>query len=142
MSRTPTKFVAQVTIQHFVVEVSPAPHCWLDFGGTWVPEAGIDDRRDERAADIMARFCAIPRIHDRDIEYNGHFGPFFYYACDVEDSERVGKAVIALLRRFERRMRSTKAYKEAQRRGVGHKDVLQSLSTPAADGQPQAPEVR
>ena len=133
MAKAPTKFVAQVTVQHFAVEVSPALLIWMDIGGTKVRETNIDDTSQERSFEIMDAFCAIPGIHSRDIEYNGHLGPYFYYACDVEDSEQVKRAVFALLRKLERRMRSTKAYKEAQRLGVGHKDELESEAQTAPE---------
>lgn len=108
------RFVAEVqeVIVRYTVEVSSDLLMWMDLGGTRVPGARIDDTSPDRAMEILERLEAIDGIEERSIEYNGHFGPFIYFACEAGKEESVTRAVILVIVDCERRMLRSAAHRK------------------------------
>jgi len=117
-------FEAHVTRIHYGIEVSIPLHIWLECGGmkpNGFPPDGSDpkdveacDRRckinDARAERIFEQFDAIRGISH--VEYNGHFGPYVYFACEPQDAENVMAGVRRVLRVAYRQMVRSAAYKQ------------------------------
>ncbi len=119
-------FKAEATRVHYVIEVPIPLLTWLECGGmrpNGLPPDGSDpsmedresrDRRrkqnDARSERIFAALEAISGISH--VEYNGHFGPYVYFACQPSDSKRVIGHVARRLRKAHTQMSRSGAYKQ------------------------------
>lgn len=88
------RFVATTTqvVVHRSVEIPGGLLDWMD-----------DSSRGKVAAKtssftIFDRFKAVPNIITDYIEYNGHFGPYVYFACEDKHVEQVTQDVLAIIR--------------------------------------------
>lgn len=132
----PARFVATVTevIVHHAIEVSPDLLMWMDLGGTRESSRGpngedpIDDTDHERAFAILQRLIAIDGVESSSVEYNGHYGPYVYFACEQSKAEKACAAACAIVADCNRRMLRTKAHRTM----VAWRDARKALVTPEA----------
>ena len=122
---TMPNFKAEATRVHYAIEVPTSLLTWIECGGmrpNGFPPDGSDpkdvaacDRRckqnDARAERIFATLEAINGISH--VEYNGHFGPYVYFACQPSDSKRVIDSVVQALRKAHTQMSRSSAYKQS-----------------------------
>lgn len=116
-------FEVHVTQVHHAIEVPRPLLTWLDCGGmepNGFPPDGSDptnvaacDRRckvnDARAERICQQLEAIDGISH--LEYNGHFGPYVFFACEPADTNRVVAGVRRILRKVYGQMTRSSDYK-------------------------------
>lgn len=91
MSPTFTPVTTRVS---FSIEVPEDLLLWID-----------SDSRGGCKRQFKTPFDKLDAIEGiQDVEFNGHFGPYIYYTCDVEDADKIHPKVISLLRYFYRQM--------------------------------------
>ena len=117
-------FKAEATRVHYAIEVPIPLLTWLECGGMrpngFPPDgsdpkdvAACDRRRKQNDARAERTFAALDAINGISyVEYNGHFGPYVYFACQPSDSERVIGGVARVLRKAHTQMSRCIAYRQ------------------------------
>ena len=121
---TMPNFKVEATYIHYAIEVPVTLLTWIECGGmrpNGFPPDGSEPedvaarrrrckQNDARAERIFAALEAISGISR--VEYNGHFGPYVYFACQPSDSKRVIDSVVQALRKAHMQMSRSGAYKQ------------------------------
>lgn len=122
---TMPNFKVEATYIHYAIEVPVTLLTWIEFGGmrpNGFPPNGSDPNNDVAACDHRCKqndaraeriFAALEAINGiSHVEYNGHFGPYVYFACQPSDSKRVIDSVVQALRKAHMQMSRSGAYKQ------------------------------